>query len=93
MQCKKHPTYKAIKTPSCDCLDCWHQYYAEHPDVIPNPGSDEAIRLGCSCAILDNSHGLGFPWNGEISFWISADCPVHGGHTLTEEEERQNGFY
>ena len=26
MQCKKHRTYKAIRMPQCDCLECWKQY-------------------------------------------------------------------
>jgi len=25
----------------------------------PNPGSDEAIKLGCKCPVLDNEHGAG----------------------------------
>lgn len=46
---------------------------------VPNPGSKEALALGCSCPILDNSHGLGFPWEGNItSFWVSENCPLHG---------------
>jgi hypothetical protein len=46
----------------------------------PNPGSDEALDLGCSCPVLDNAHGRGI-WTGnglEPAFWISADCPLHG---------------
>lgn len=23
----------------------------------PNPGSDEAVAMGCRCAVLDNGHG------------------------------------
>jgi hypothetical protein len=45
---------------------------------VPNPGSKEAGDLGCTCAVLDNHHGAGFPWGGEISFWITENCPVHG---------------
>lgn len=41
----------------------------------PNPGSDEAIRQGCSCAVLDNNHGLRQPWPG--GWWITQGCPVH----------------
>jgi hypothetical protein len=26
MKCKKHPQYKAIFEPRCDCLDCWKIY-------------------------------------------------------------------
>lgn len=47
----------------------------------PNPGSDEAIALGCCCAVLDNEHGRGCgrPKDGNPMFWITANCPLHGG--------------
>lgn len=52
----------------------------------PNPGSDEALDLGCTCAVLDNYHGRGVPWprddgldpDEHPSFWVSSDCPLHG---------------
>lgn len=44
-------------------------------DAVPNPGSDEAVRQGCSCPVLDNARGLG--WLGSGQFWISLGCPVH----------------
>jgi hypothetical protein len=44
----------------------------------PNPGSPQAIEQGCTCAVLDNHYGEGFPWGGSTSFWISEDCPLHG---------------
>jgi hypothetical protein len=49
----------------------------------PNPGSNEAIALGCTCPVMDNGHGQGFPWPGTEgpSFWVNADCPVHGGRS------------
>ena len=55
-------------------------------DETPNPGSDEAIRLGCKCPVLDNEHGRGIPWPRDDgrdpvkfpSFWTNADCPLHG---------------
>lgn len=46
--------------------------------IIPNPGSDEALKQGCKCAVLDNCHGRGafdFP---DGQFWITEDCPLHG---------------
>ena len=54
----------------------------------PNPGSDEAIEMGCTCPVLDNGHGKGFPWGGvDPSFWISENCPLHAtGHTEKEDE-------
>ena len=45
---------------------------------IPNPGSEEAVKLGCTCAILDNNHGKGMEdGKGATLYWISADCPIH----------------
>jgi predicted CXXCH cytochrome family protein len=46
----------------------------------PNPGSREAVALGCTCAVMDNHHGAGFPWGpeGKICFWMDTDCPLHG---------------
>lgn len=47
-----------------------------------NPGNDEAIKAGCTCAVMDNCHGEGIPTRigkkTEVCFWISADCPIHG---------------
>jgi len=45
---------------------------------VPNPGSDEAIELGCTCPVLDNGHG-----DEELGktrgFWISGNCEIHHG--------------
>ncbi len=46
--------------------------------MIPNPGSDEAIALGCKCPTLDNAHGKGARGDPDL-FWINKDCPIHGG--------------
>lgn len=45
----------------------------------PNPGSDEAIKLGCTCPVDDNCNGQGFSGgkNGSKLFWRSSDCPIH----------------
>ena len=43
--------------------------------IIPNPGSDEALDLGCKCPILDNNHGKHVPWQG--GYIIVEGCPVH----------------
>lgn len=43
----------------------------------PNPGSDEAIEMGCTCPVLDNGHGKGSMY-GEDLFWMNANCPIHG---------------
>ena len=44
--------------------------------VTPNPGSEEALDLGCICAILDNNHGKYAPWQPD-GWWITEGCPVH----------------
>ena len=51
---------------------------------IPNPGSDEAIELGCICPVMDNHHGAGMMIDGVQSFWRTAGCPVH---TVEEEND------
>jgi hypothetical protein len=46
--------------------------------MIPNPGSDAAIDLGCTCPVLDNNHGAGFHGlDPEPLFWYASDCPLH----------------
>jgi hypothetical protein len=48
--------------------------------MIPNPGSDEAIKKGCTCPVLDNGYGSGCGWkgeDGEALFWITQGCPLH----------------
>lgn len=50
-----------------------------------NPGSPEAIKQGCTCPVLDNDHGDGFPGRGhESMFWVSRTCPIHG-------DKKENG--
>jgi len=45
----------------------------------PNPGSDAAIKQGCTCPVLDNGHGRGVGGNGEkYGWWATEDCPLHG---------------
>lgn len=39
----------------------------------PNPGSNEAIALGCTCPVLDNHYGRGEAGR----FWVTFGCPVH----------------
>jgi hypothetical protein len=50
----------------------------------PNPGSDEAIEAGCTCAVLDNNHGRGFLYGGVLAFWITSGCPIHSPKAATE---------
>ncbi len=41
-----------------------------------NPGSKKAIKLGCTCAVLDNNYGWGSDF-GKGVFFITKGCPVH----------------
>ena len=43
----------------------------------PNPGSEEALKQGCICAVLDNRHGLGAIDNKDGVFWVTEGCPLH----------------
>lgn len=50
--------------------------------IKPNPGSKEAIELGCNCPCWDNNYGKGVPYHGSdgvehTAFWYNKDCPVH----------------
>lgn len=40
------------------------------------PGSDIAIKEGCTCPVLDNGHGRGYLGNPG-KFVMNAGCPVH----------------
>lgn len=43
---------------------------------VPNPGSDEALSMGCECAVLDNCHGRFAPVPPD-GWFITMGCPVH----------------
>lgn len=30
MKCRKHPKYKAIRKPTCNCVTCWKMYAEKH---------------------------------------------------------------
>lgn len=56
---------------------------------IPNPGSDEALAMGCLCPVMDNRRGRGSGYvdlDGNPLWWINGDCPVH-----VEQEEETHG--
>jgi hypothetical protein len=50
---------------------------------IPNPGSEEARKRGCICAVIDNHYGAGIVVDKDPVFWITAGCPVHAPRTVT----------
>lgn len=52
---------------------------------VYNPGSEEAIRRGCVCPIIDNNYGHSAPYpnNG----WIySGDCPILSLHPSGDDD-------
>jgi len=55
-------------------------------EIIPNPGSKEALDQGCTCPVLDNCFGAGVceDENGKTLFWFNQECPIHG-HLLTDK--------
>ena len=53
----------------------------------PTPGSVEARKLGCTCAVLDNNHGR-FPPYPPDGWWITAGCPVHAGKAAADKVTR-----
>lgn len=44
--------------------------------AVPNPGSDEAIALSCSCPRIDNGRGKGYHGMPGV-FVYTAGCPLH----------------
>jgi hypothetical protein len=45
----------------------------------PNPGSEEAVKRGCTCAVWDNCRGKGIGGDGkQFGWWITVDCLLHG---------------
>ena len=46
-------------------------------DKTPDPGTKEAIEMGCTCPVMDNEYGRGY-MGQEGVFVHSSACPVHG---------------
>lgn len=55
-------------------------------EETPHPGSKEAIKMGCTCPVLDNHHGQGFTMGGETCFWMTRDCPVHNKPEVKKDD-------
>lgn len=52
-----------------------------------NPGSQEAIKLDCTCPVMDNHDGEGIPITGDrvtviTAFYIVKTCPIHAAQFL-----------
>lgn len=52
---------------------------------VPNPGSREAVKLGCTCPIMDNGHGYGAEGKKGY-FWYDGGCPLHAIENNEVEE-------
>lgn len=53
---------------------------------VPNPGSDDALDVGCTCPVLDNAHGKGHFMGGSGVFAYDTTCPVHGNPIENNED-------
>lgn len=51
----------------------------------PNPGSQEATKQGCTCAIMDNNHGQGYRGQPNV-YVITSGCPLHAPTEKTDAE-------
>ena len=43
---------------------------------VPNPGSNAAFVLGCTCPVVDNQYGRGYMGQRNV-FVYQRDCPIH----------------
>ena len=41
-----------------------------------NPGSPEAVALGCTCPVMDNHNGVGYCGVGHVHI-VCNGCPLH----------------
>lgn len=58
----------------------------------PRPGSDEAVKDGCSCPISDNASGRGYLGLG-IDWIVSGDCSLHAALIKVGSECREERKY
>lgn len=54
--------------------------------LIENPGSKEAIKLGCKCPVLDNNNGAGL---GDGLFWYAGDCKYHQQYPIQPTDQKR----
>lgn len=52
------------------------QRWKKSGQPTPNPGSDDAVWLGCRCARMDNSYGKGYMGISGV-FVYSGACSLH----------------
>lgn len=58
--------------------------------MIPNPGTKEAIRAGCTCPVLDNSHGKGYMGQAGV-FIYTMGCKIHNHYLKCLNAESNTG--
>lgn len=64
----------------------------EGNEKTSNPGSDEAIKQGCTCGAIENKHGKGFTAiGGPPIFFKNPYCKIHGADAECLNEEKGNG--
>lgn len=53
--------------------------FSSRYSVSTNPGSPDAMRLGCLCSPLANHYGEGAVEDGKIvdKFLVNDECPIH----------------
>ena len=56
----------------------------------PNPGSDKAIKMGCTCPVMDNNHGKGFMYGDKKCFYWNLDCPLHFPEEKEDKSDETN---
>lgn len=58
----------------------------------PNPGSDEAVALGCKCPRMDNCYGRGYRTfeHGKVAYVIVGNCEMHWIDIEGEEEDLED---
>jgi hypothetical protein len=53
---------------------------------VPDPGSPEAVKLGCTCPIDDNQNEEGITTSEPITiFWVNGKCKLHGPETTGDD--------
>lgn len=57
----------------------------------PNPGSDEALRMGCTCPQIDNHYGKGHQ-EDPGRFMVNGHCPVHGNESKANMQDLPKTF-
>ncbi|HQS49927.1 MAG TPA: hypothetical protein PK706_26365, partial [Xanthobacteraceae bacterium] len=56
----------------------------------PNPGSELAQAMGCTCPVIDNHHGQG--WHGRAGLFIyTLGCPAHAPENAAAIDARRSG--